>query len=185
MNDLSNILAGRVAKLDDSITIEQWTDHGRALFAAEKRISWAIADWWAFGEKRYGERAKLAAEGIFGRKFQTLMNAGSVARAFPETSRRDEVPFTHHRDLAPLARENPAAAAELLDTVADSSMSHRQLREAIREVRDPQPRQPRPAPDRDSLLSGFLHHWNRLPQDVRLEAAELIAEANGGLIDPA
>jgi hypothetical protein len=186
MTDLPEILADRpVTKLEDCATIEQWTDYGRQLFAAEKRISWAIADWWAFGEKSYGERAAMVAQGIFGRSFGALRNAGSTARAFPETSRQHDVSFTHHQELAPLARRDPGAAGAMLETAAEAGLSAQEVREAARVIRDPAPRQPAPPPDDDSLLSGFLHHWNRLPRRVRLAAAELIAEANGEEIDPA
>lgn len=186
MTGLNELLAGRhVAKLEDGMTIEQWTEHGRSLFAAEKQISWAIADWWAFGDQRYGERASIVAEGIFGkRSFGSLRNAGSTARAFPETSRQHDVPFSHHQEAAPLARSNSVAAAALLETAAEDRLTKAEVREASKAIRNPEPR-PTTPPDHDSLLSSFLHHWNRLPRDVRLVAAEMIEAANGEVIDPA
>jgi hypothetical protein len=52
---------------------------------------WAIGDWWAFGEHRYGERAAIVkSEEWEGPAFQTCMNAAWVCRRF-ETSSREEV----------------------------------------------------------------------------------------------
>lgn len=170
--------------LSDGMPIEDWTEYGRALFAAEKRISWAIADWWAFGERTYGDRAKVAAEGVFGRTFQSLMNAGSVARAFPETSRRHEVSFSSHVEVAPLARENPAAAAEVLQAAADSRLTKLQVREAVREARAA-PEQPVVSQSVVDVMSvrRLVTYWNRATPNARTEFIELVENADGGFIE--
>lgn len=171
--------------LPDATTFEEWQDIGRELAAREKVLNWWIGDWWAFGEHRYGERAKLAASELFPVSFGTLANIGSVARAFPETSRQHEVlSFTHHQEIAPLARQAPDAAQMLLDRAERENMTVAQVRAAVR-VLQGRETEPRPAPDDDSLLGSFLRHWNRLPHHIRIDAAELIAEADGGLIEPA
>lgn len=174
--------------LPDGLPFDRWQDIGRELAAREKVLNWWIGDWWVFGEHRYGTRAQAAAQELFPQSFQRLMNIGSVARAFPATSRQREVlTFTHHEEIAPLARENPAQAEALLDLAARDGLTVLELREAAREIRQPEPAEPAPRPERDhdSLLAGFLHHWNRLPREVRLSAAELIAGADGEEIEPA
>jgi hypothetical protein len=171
--------------LPEGLTFEHWQDVGRDLAAREKVLNWWIGDWWAFGEHRYGERAKVAAEGLFPLSFKRLANIGSVARAFGETSRQREVlSFTHHEEIAPLARQSPEAATMLLDRAEREGMSVAQVRAAVR-VLQGRERDTTPAPDHDSLLASFLHHWNRLPREVRVTAAEMIAGANGEEIEPA
>lgn len=172
--------------LPETLSFGAWQHVGRELAAQEKVLNWWIGDWWVFGEHRYGERAKAAASELFPHSLQRLMNIGSVVRAFPETSRQQEVlSFTHHEEIAPIARENPAAASALLDLAARDGLSVAELREAAKVFRKPVERsEPKPRDD-DSLLAGFLHHWNRLPKSVRLSAAELIAEADGEEIEPA
>lgn len=172
--------------LPADLPFERWQDIGRELAAREKVLNWWIGDWWVYGEHRYGERAEACAQGLFPHSFETLRNIGSVARAFPATSRQHDVlSFTHHQEIAPIARENPAAADALLDLAARDGLTVAELREAARVFRKPAERVERPAPDDDSLLAGFLHHWNRLPKAVRITAAEMIAEAGGEEIEPA
>lgn len=180
--------------LTDGMTLEQWTEHGRQLFAVEKRIGWAIADWWAFGtaidpstgKPRYGERAKAVAEGIFGRKFQHLMNAGSVARAFPETSRQQEVPFTHHQEVASLARSDPEGAQEILTAAATApgGMAASDVREAVREARAT-PEQPivSQAVIDSMSVRRLVTYWNRATPAARTEFIELVEAADGGFIE--
>lgn len=160
--------------------LDDWILIGRQLAAQEKVLNWWIGDWWAFGEHRYGERAKVAAEGVFGKAFQTLRNYGSVSRSIETSRRRDTVSWSHHAEVAAL---EPAKADALLERAEAEALSNAQLRAAVRvtQGREAEPRHT----DDDSLLASFLRHWNRLPRDVRLEAADMIAEADGEEIEPA
>ena len=79
----------------------------------------------AFGTHRYGDRAKAAAKGIFGRSFGGLMNCGSVARAFETSRRREVLSFAHHQEVAALP---PPEDDELLDTAEAENWLTRQLR---------------------------------------------------------
>ena len=49
---------------------------------------WAVGDWWAFGEHRYGERAAIVKSAEWeGPAFQTCVDAATVCRRFESTSR--------------------------------------------------------------------------------------------------
>lgn len=170
--------------LPEATTFEEWQDIGRELAAREKVLNWWIGDWWAFGEHRYGERAKLAAEGCFGKSFSTIATAASVCRSIETCRRRQALDWSHHAEVAPLVKQAPDAAQMLLDRAERENMTVAQVRAAVR-VLQGRETEPRPAPDDDSLLGSFLRHWNRLPHHIRIDAAELIAEADGGLIEPA
>jgi len=116
---------------------------------ATQAINWHIGDWWAFGDHRYGERAKITAEGLFGKEFGSLMNMASVSRAF-EPSRRGEVlSWTHDREAASLPANE---ADELLDRAEREGLSTRELRREVQalkaandpgELSDRQPVEPR------------------------------------------
>lgn len=118
--------------LPDSLPFEEWIGIGRQLCAGQQALNWHIGDWWAFGDHRYGDRAKLAAEGIFGREFQSLMDMASVARKFETTRRRDVLSFTHHREVASLPDE---MADAILDRAESEHLSTREVRKAVAEVR--------------------------------------------------
>ncbi len=106
-------------------TFEEWLSAGEQLASANKVLNWWIGDWWAAGSHRYGERAKAAAEGIFGREFQSLRNVASVCRSFETSRRRDTLSFGHHEAVASL---DPAKADELLDRAERDSWSVRDIR---------------------------------------------------------
>lgn len=170
--------------LPEGLAFERWQDIGRELAAREKVLNWWIGDWWAFGEHRYGDRAKVAAEGVFGLGYGALANAASVCRAVETSRRREHLAWSHHVEIAPLVRKAPEQAEALLERAERESMTVAQVRAAVREIQTGEAT-PRPERDDDSLLAGFLHHWNRLPRTVRFSAAELIAQAGGEEIEPA
>jgi len=109
-------------------SFEDWEAMGRKLCASSQVINWWIGDWWAAGNHRYGERAKKAAEGIFGREFGSLMNLASICRSFEGSRRREVLSFTHHVEVAALP---PAEADALLDKAERLHWSTRDLREAV------------------------------------------------------
>jgi len=106
-------------------TFDEWVTAGEILKSLDKKLQWAIGDWWIAGKQTYGERAEAAARDIFGLEFQTLMNVGSVARKFPPSRRREVLSFAHHAEVAAL----PAAEQEnLLDLAETQGLSRAKLR---------------------------------------------------------
>jgi hypothetical protein len=122
--------------LAESLDFDEWCALGAELARVERGHQWWIGDWWTFGGHRYGERAKAAAEGLFGRSFQGLMDCGFVARKFETSRRRELVSFKHHREVASLP---PPEADELLDQAEAESWSTRQLRAEVKVAADEQP----------------------------------------------
>jgi hypothetical protein len=102
--------------LPADLPFDRWRAIGQALAHAAGHLQWWIADWWAFGQHRYGERYQTAEEHLpF--SAHTCETYASVARAFAETSRRLEVlTFTHHQLVA---GRDPAQADELLAWCAE------------------------------------------------------------------
>jgi len=176
-----------IVTLDDgslSLTIpaetsfEDWQAIGRRLFARERVINWWIGDWWAFGEHRYGERAKMAAEGIWGLSFGGLQNLGSISRSFETSRRREDVSFTHHAEVAALP---PADGDALLEQAASEKIPCAKLRTIARlrkidlgllQVADAN------HDDRETKAMKKLQFlWNGETKEVREYLADAIAEA--------
>jgi hypothetical protein len=133
-------------QLPDALPFEDWVAIGRKLCAGQQALNWHIGDWWAFGDHRYGDRAKLAAEGIFGREFQSLIDMATVARRFETTRRRVDLSFTHHREAAALP---PEEADAILDRAEQECWSTREVRrevQAVRVANDPAPARVHSAP---------------------------------------
>lgn len=167
-------------------TFDEWRAMGEKLHRTERVLNWWIGDWWAAGEHRYGERAKAAAEGIFGVGYQALKDMAMVARAFEPSRRRDLLTFTHHRETAALP---PEEADALLSKAESESLPTRQLRiEAMKRKVALGLFAPREDDDPEHTFQvDVARRWNRAPVAYRESIFELIQEAaqNGfGEIDP-
>lgn len=133
MSSLALIDVGAKLALDlpEEMSFEEWRDVGQRLCATERVINWWIGDWWAAGH-RYGERARLAAEGIFGREFQTLANISSVCRRFETSRRREHLSFAHHSEVAALPADE---ADRLLDKAFANEWTRADLREVVAQAK--------------------------------------------------
>lgn len=157
-------------ELPDGTSFDDWQRIGRELAAREKVLNWWIGDWWAFGEHRYGERAKAAAEGLFPLSMQSLMHYGSVSRAFDPTCRRLQVPFSAHQETAPLVRQNPDAAQTLLDRAERENMTVAQVRSAVRAIQGKTQSEVLSAREEDPIYYQTLtigRDWNRSYVEAR------------------
>lgn len=163
-------------------TFEEWLEVGRNLASVNKALQWWIGDWWAAGSHRYGERAKVAAEGLFGREFDTLAGMASTCRAFETCRRRQHLSFTHHREVAALP---PEKADELLERAATDNWSTRDIRAeaaAAKSAASTSSAQ-RTDPSREEReWSALVGAWNRAGVETRrrfldeIEGTEAIVE---------
>lgn len=167
-------------------TFDEWLAMGRQLAAGSKVVNWWIGDWWAAGSHRYGERARAAADGIFGKEFQTIANAASVCRSFEGSRRREVLSFGHHAEVAALA---PEKADEILSEAEREKWSVRDTRRAVLAHKiETGAIQPRVDDDPDhTACRSMAHAWNRGSTEARAMFADLVAEsveAGLGVIDP-
>jgi hypothetical protein len=88
--------------LPKGLTKDQWVAIGTTLGKSDSSLRWWIADWWVYGDHRYGDRKALAATGVFGLAFETLMVYGTVARNVKTLNRFEVLSFTHHIQVATL-----------------------------------------------------------------------------------
>lgn len=117
--------------LADGLDVEAWADIGGQLRRAVEGGLWMCGDWWIYGERVYGQRARAVAEGI-GWTLQTCMNAGTVARAFAPSRRREVLSFSHHAEVAALDEH---AQDEMLDQAEAEGWSRERLRAEVAQRR--------------------------------------------------
>lgn len=173
--------------LPAATTFDEWQHIGRELAARDKVLNWWIGDWWAFGEHSYGDRADAAASAIFPLTYGTLRNYGSVCRSIETSRRRDNLDWSHHQEIAPLARQSSEAAEMLLDRAERENLTVSQVRAAVRVLQGKTVSQVLDARDEDPehyYLLTIARAWNRAPVEVRREFLELAGEADLGDIDP-
>jgi len=87
-----------------------WLMLGRKLISLSGVYQWAVADWLIFGlgQQDFGYKSLKALcaspewREIGGPAYQTCNNWMTVARAFPEPRRRDNLDYSHHANLTRL-----------------------------------------------------------------------------------
>lgn len=166
-------------------SFEEWQATGEKLCRTERVLNWWIGDWWAAGHHRYGERAKVAAEGIFGLSFKSLAQYASVCRSFESSRRLEHLSFSHHAEVAALPTEEADA---LLERAESEGMATRAIRvEAMKRKVALGLFTPRDEIDDDpehTALMGIARQWNRAPVGARMAFMDLAGEADFGVIDP-
>lgn len=140
--------------------IEVWGPLTERLIRQHKRIEWAIGDALQFGERRYGDTYAAWVHET-GLSENTLATIKWVAGKIESSRRREDVGWSHHREVAAL---EPPDQEALLDLAADKGMTRLDLREKVKEVKQERKRekalaQPAPEPE-------------RVPDAVRCEVAD-------------
>ena len=157
-------LPGRLTEtgylLPEDLTYERWLEVGQTLQQMERSIGFWLADWWAYGERKWGELSAQAIKELTGHERTTLWNYGSVARAIDPSRRREELSFSHHVEVAKVAREAPDFADELLDRAVREKLTREEFRDEVRRA------------TRERALAAPSPPDDRLPVDVHIEVAD-------------
>jgi hypothetical protein len=172
---------GTSLSLPEAMTFEQWQAVGEELAGRAQKLNWWIGDWWAAGNHRYGERARLAAKGLFGREFKTLANIASVCRAFEPSRRRERLSWSHHAEAAALS---PRGADMLLELAERDKLSKAQIRATVAMIRGTGAQR---ALTSEASAANFFRAYNRLPTpEMRMQVARALAAVidSGVEIDP-
>jgi len=100
---------------------------GDKLKRIEGAIHWWLGDWLNYGERAYGEKYSQALdETEF--SYKTLRTDSWVAHRIEVSRRRDNLSWSHHREVAPLDLPDQD---RLLDQAESGGMSIRELRRAV------------------------------------------------------
>jgi hypothetical protein len=121
--------------LPDDLTRDGWREIGQALLRIERRIGWAVGEWWRYGERRYGVRLDMLRELELEESYGTIRNCARVCAAFEPSRRRDNLSFSHHVEVANIAKADPATADKLLDKAQTERLTIRELRAEVRQAR--------------------------------------------------
>ena len=87
--------------IDPGVTFDQWEKFGRKLQLADIGIQWALGDWLIHGENHWPDKYEQAVLAT-GYREGTLMNYAFVARAIPNSRRRESVDYSTHVEVASL-----------------------------------------------------------------------------------
>lgn len=121
--------------IHDDITIDEWKELGRGLKQIEGSVQFWIGDWARFGEKR-GFTGKYTdpkvydeLEEITGLDRKTLYGYKGISESIESSLRRDDLSFSHHKEVASLPKEKQE---KFLQLASEKDLSVRELREEIR-----------------------------------------------------
>lgn len=103
-----------------------------SLLAANDALPWWMGDALLFGDRKWGEMYPQAIQEKYQREYDTLAHYVYVCRAFPSWRRRQNLSFTHHREMAAL----PASQCEEIMEEAEPSEGDARPRLSTREVRE-------------------------------------------------
>jgi hypothetical protein len=136
---LSHTLTPVSLQLPTDLTAQQWQYVGAALQRFDEARQWWIGDWWNAGVKWGDGRESCEALGL---TYQTVQDAGMVAKHFQFSRRRENLTFTHHREVCALTepgvQDNFLLWCEETLEHTGKPRSTRELREAIRSYLDSQ-----------------------------------------------
>lgn len=113
----------------ENISFEEWESIGQLLQRVERSVRWWVGDWLAFGERKYGETYAQAVE-VTGYDVQSLKDMVWVSSRIEPSQRRDDLTWSHHREVAAL---EPDARKAWLSKAADEQMSTRELRTQVKD----------------------------------------------------
>ena len=116
-------------ELPNDLTAKAWAEIGLKLTKVEDSMQWALGDWWAYGDFKYGERKALTTDlGFY--CFGSLMNMATVARRVPTSLRNEVLSWSHHCTVALCSLKDQKM---WLDKAAKNKWTVRELRKQIRE----------------------------------------------------
>lgn len=118
--------------LPEGLSVDEWASYGPRLTMVADSVNFWLGDWWAYGDRRYGESAAQAAP--TGRSVQTLQNAAWVCGKIEPSRRREGLSFGHHAEVAGLEPERQDA---LLADAEREGWSVGELRGRVRGIKQP------------------------------------------------
>lgn len=116
-------------KLPKELSFKQWETLVAQLAMIAKASMWWWGDALAYGERKYGVMYQQALKRSR-YDYQTLADAKWVASRFQFSRRRENLPWSHHREVASL---EPKQQDRMLDQAETEKLTRDDLRRAVRE----------------------------------------------------
>lgn len=117
--------------IDPQITFDEWKQAGQKLALVDNTLQWHWGEWWNHGHKKWDRKAEEFIKTL-PLKRSTLQVYGSVCNTVKPLTRVKDLPFKHHRLIAPI--EDPKEQKKWLKRALDNHWPASQLREAIKEA---------------------------------------------------
>lgn len=125
---------GMISRDKQPADFDDWLEFGEKLWAVRKAVKWALGDWIIYGEVHYGEKY-AQAEDITKIAYGTLQNYVWVSKRFEMSRRRDNLSWSHHREVAGIPDEQEQDA--LLDIAESQQMGRDELRDVVKRYKQP------------------------------------------------
>lgn len=110
-------------------TGDKWLVLGERLLQMDVVLTWARADWWAFGEVQRWTTQGMQLADRFGIETATLYTYGGVAKAIQISIRNRGLSFAHHRLVV---SKSPSEQKVALDKAFKNGWTLQQLRRYLR-----------------------------------------------------
>lgn len=114
--------------INKDLPIEDWENIGGLLKNIDRANQWWLGDWMNYGEGKYGEMYSQALEAT-DYEYGTLRNLKWVAENIKMSSRRDNLSFKHHTEVA---KFSPELQDEFLKKAEENKWSVSELRDSIK-----------------------------------------------------
>lgn len=114
------------------LSYENWEKLGGVLRHIHGAVQWWWGDWYAFGERSYGELSSQATKELTGYESGTLRNLVYVSSNVELSSRNDNLSWKHHYAVASLY---PNEQVELLTKAAKKDWTYQELRTKVRQFK--------------------------------------------------
>lgn len=117
-------LSHKGLSIDEQVDENDWLQFGEALAKIQISWDWMVADWLAYGNYNYGDKVYEKASALFGKSDRTWEDYTYVARNVQFSERSENLPFMHHKVVAPYA-DTPNIQKELLNLAETHRLSYR------------------------------------------------------------
>ena len=117
---------------NDSIAFNEWKDIGSLLKQVEGSVQFWIGDWLNFGKRKYEHGKYEQALQELEYEKQALKDFCWVSESIETSLRKDNLEFSHHKEVASLP---PEEQQQWLETAEQEQLTVRELREQIKEVK--------------------------------------------------
>lgn len=118
-------------ELPAGLAFEEWEEIGATLRAAGRAVQWWLGDWLRYGERAYGEKYAQAIDET-GYDYQTLADMAYVSGKVEISRRRENLSWSHHREVASLPPEQQDA---VLNAAEAMSLNREQVRAKVASVK--------------------------------------------------
>ena len=117
-------------EIADWVDQRTWYEFGKLLQKVDYAWEWVVADWLAFGDRKYGDHAYQAAATLFGKSSRTWEDYAYIARNVRMSERSETLPVLSHK---PVARfdDDPALQRKLLAIAEEHRLSKATLEAVI------------------------------------------------------